>query len=299
MANDFYTAENLAALGLELIGGDLNLAQTVNRSYESNFGGGKGSAVNIRKPATLKARTRTLGSTAAITTDDVSEDVVSVSLTDEIYSAVPLTDAEMTLQIEDFGRQVLKPQTDAIVYDVEALVSDFLGDVTPDIDATWTADGVLAPFAAARKELRKNGVRDTGRFAAVGVNVYAALLEKLTLQVAGSTDALRDGSAGVRVSGFTVVENNSIDDDLAVFYHRDAVHLAVRAPVVPQGVTFGASMAANGMAIRAIRDYDASTLQDRSVLSTFVGIDSLGMVQRQADGTNEVYVPVIAAAPGA
>jgi hypothetical protein len=297
--NDFYNAETLAATALALVGSDLNLSGTVSRSYEANFVGGVGYSVNAKRPQSLKGRSRSIGVQTAITTDTLTEAVSTVTLTSEIYSAVDLTDADLTLNLEDFGAQVLKPQTDAIVYDAEALVSTGLAAVTPTIDlpATVTFDSLKSAASAARKTFRENNIPADGNwYAVMGTESFAAYLDGQNWTSVGSNDAITSGQGLPSLYGFRVIENNVIDPDRVVFYHRDAFHLALRAPVVPQGVTFGASVSGNGFAIRAIRDYDATTLQDRSVLSVFSGFQTLGVVKRdKTTGATSVYVPAIAA----
>jgi hypothetical protein len=80
MANEFYTPQAVANLGIALISDDMVLANTVNRDYEADFGGGRGHTVNVRIPAALTARTRSLSESEAITVDDISEDYTTVNL---------------------------------------------------------------------------------------------------------------------------------------------------------------------------------------------------------------------------
>lgn len=297
--NTFYTPEQLASVALGLVAGDLGIANTVSRSYEANFSGGRGFSVNVKRPGVLAARLRD-GTGAlpgkqntAITSDAVAETVQAVTLDTEVYSAVDITDAELTLKIEDFARQVTKPQTDAIVQKVEALLAAALEAVTPTIDVDLaTKASVIGAFSTARSTFRKNDVPVDGMVAVCGVDAYAAILDFDLAKVEGNPGA--SAAVTVPVRGFQVIEHNGIADDRIVFYHRDAFHLAMRAPVVPQGVTFGASMAANGVAMRLVRDYDSSLLVDRQVLNTYLGIDTLGVVRQS---TGSVYVPALAADP--
>jgi uncharacterized protein YjdB len=47
--------------------------------------------------------------------------------------------------------------------------------------------------------------------------------------------------------------------------------MAMRAPLVPQGATFGESQSYLGLAMRWLKDYDYANVQDRSLVDTFVG----------------------------
>lgn len=290
MANTIYTADAVARLGVALVAKDLVLGATVNRDYEADFGGGRGDTVNVRVPAALSARTRDLDATAAITIDDVTESSQPVTLTNHVYSAVRVDDADLELNLEDFGRQVLAPQTLSVVEYLEGMIVTEMQSVAQHASITWGADP-LATVVDARKALRDLGVPQDGNlFAAVGTELAADLLKSDELRrvdASGDNGALRDAVIG-RIGGFTIIESNRLAEDEAVFYHRAAFTLAVRAPRVPEGVNFGQSIASSGFAMRYIRDYDASTLADRSVVSTFAGTATMPL--KKAAGT---FTPAI------
>lgn len=294
MAHNFVNPDQVVGTAIALVRDDLVLAQTVNRDFEAEYGGGRGSSVNVRVPATLTARTRALGATTAITADELTEDTVAVALDEEAYSAVDVTDAVMTLNIQDFARQVLAPQTTALVEHVENKVAAEMSGLAEDVTIDWNASAPAKTFTAVRAKLRKLGIPAAGLYAACGVDVYAALLDSgvLDMPQTGSNDALLNAEVR-RLRGFNVFESNRLADDDIVFYHRDAFTLAVRAPLIPQGAAFGKSLAENGFALRWIKDYNSSTLQDRSVVSTFLGAQAMSVKHLKADGTTEMVTPAI------
>lgn len=285
MAQNFFVAENIARTGIELLFPDLVLARTVNRDYESDFGGGKGNVVNVKRPITLTSNSRAYGATTALTVSEIDEpDTVPVTISTMLYSAVKLTDEEMNFDISDFGRQVLYPQVTAVGRAVEKAVADEMESLAETVSIAYDSDDPRSTFVAARKELRKIDVPAQGLYAAVGVNVAADLLNSGKLVDAsqsGSTGALRDATIG-RIAGFEVFEVNTIYPDSIIFYHRDAFTLAVRAPKVPSGVAYGQSQSGLGFALRWIMDYDSTVLADRSIVSTFIGTET--MTKRRWDG---------------
>jgi hypothetical protein len=289
----------LAAVALPLIAGDLKLASTVSRSFEAEFVGGVGYSVNVRRPSALRARTRSLpggsgsGQGVAIETDSVAEEVVAVALDTEVYSSVKVTDAELSLEIEDFTRQVTRPQTQAIAQEIEGLIAAHLETVTPTVEIDLTsAASVLAAFGGARSTFRKNFVPMEGLVAVCGVDAYAAILDLDLVSLEGDAGA---STSARTLRGFRPIEHNGIEDNRVVFYHPAAFHLAVRAPMVPRGAVAGASVAADGYAARYVLDYDASTQEDRQTFTSYVGVQDLGVVKRAANGATSVYVPAIAA----
>lgn len=295
MANTFVDPSKVARTGIALVRDDLVLAQTVNSDYAAEFGGGKGSTVDVRVPATLTARTRALGATSAITLDDLTESTVPVSLSEMAYSAVAVTDEDLTLNIEDFARQVLTPQTIALTERVENVVAAVLNGLTEDNTIAWDATSPGKAFARVRKALRDMGLPAAGLFAACGTEAYAQILEsgQLTdVSQAGDASALRDAEVR-KLRGFNVFESNRIAENSIVFYHRDAVTLAVRAPKVPDGAGMGQSLAENGFALRWIKDYDASVLRDRSIVSTLLGCQTMPIKHLKADGTTAMVTGAI------
>lgn len=300
MAHTFLDPDKLARLGTALVSKDMVLAQTVNKDYAAEFNAGKGATVDVRIPATLTARTRTLTDGTAITLDDLTETTQPVSITEHAYSAVKVTDADLTLNIAEFGRQVLSPQSLAVAERVENVVVTTMQGVaeTVALDTGYAAATPEKTFVAARKLLRDMGSPMNGLVAAVGTQIYADLLNAGALKDAGqsgSSGALRDAIAG-RVAGFTVIESNRLGAAEIVFYHRDAVTLVLRAPIVPAGVSFGASVSDHGTAMRWIRDYDASILADRSIVSTFIGAKVMN-IKLSTGGT--LFAPILRVNVGA
>jgi hypothetical protein len=282
VANDFYTPAQAVQVAANLVAEDGVLSALVSRNYENDLlGGGKGGApVAIKMPTTLIARSRDIDDvTTSIILDEITETTKTVNLSRaHDYSAVGLSEADLTLNLTDFSAQVLAPQAAAIADSLEHKVAMALGAIPEtDLGVTFSAANPVPYFTAIRKFLRDNGVPAAGIQMLVGTEVYAALLDAKAITDAsesGSTEALREGGVG-RLRGFTVVESTRFDENEVIAFHRDAVTLVTRAPVVPQGASFGASVAAGGFNLRYLRDYDANHTQDRSIVSTFSGVGIL------------------------
>ena len=289
----FVDPSKVAKLAISLVRGDLIHAATMNRDFQAEFGGGSGSTVDVEVPAVLgPARERELHATTSIVMDTLTSSVLPVVIDTHVYSAVRIDDADMTLNIADFGRQVLQPQTIAMVENLENRAVALM-KTAPAYHATdfplipeWVADEPLDTFTAARKYLRDMRLPAAGLFAACGTEVYADLLNMGALtdvSQAGSSDALRNAVAG-KVRGFLTYESNRLGEKEVIFYNRASFTLAIRAPKVPKGAAYGHSAAANGFALRWLADYDADTLADRSIVSTFVGGRSIPVQGIGKDG---------------
>lgn len=276
--NSFYTPREAALVTANLANDDAFLSALVSRNFANDLmAGGKGGApVAVKMPTTLIARNRgTDDVVSPIVLDSIAEQTVTVTLSRvHDYSAVGLSEADLTLKIEDFSAQVLKPQAEAIVDSLEHKVATLLRGVPETASVAYSAANPVKTFTAIRKLLRDNGVAVSGINAIVGTQVFADLLDAEALTDAsksGSTAALREGSIG-NLRGMTIVESTRLDESEIIVFHRDAVTLVTRAPVVPQGAPFGATVSEKGFSLRYVRDYDASVMQDRSVVSTFSGV---------------------------
>jgi hypothetical protein len=281
--NAFLSPEVIAAVALERLRRALVLPSMVTRMGLADFRGAKDDTVNIRVPAVLNARdyewrTRT----APIVVDELEEVSIPVTLDQHPYSAVAVTDEELTLDITSFAMQVLEPQVIAVAEKLEAIIATTMenanyaaGDIPYAEDPT--SSNFYAAAIDARKVLNDFHVPLSGRTILVGSGLEAAALKEDTLRdvsQSGSPSALRDAIIG-QIAGFTVVASQSVPENFGVAFHRSAFVYANVAPEVPAGVAFGSSQTEQGLAMRWIRDYDSQYLRDRSVLSAFAGSASV------------------------
>ena len=278
MTNTLLTPDNIASLATALVGRDLGLAGLVNRDLDSEFAGSIGSTVRVRVPGAVPAQTRAVNSLATLTKDAIVEQSIDVALDVEAYSLVPLSDGDLDLDIKDYGRQVLLPQTRALTRYVErSLVTEM--QATPASTIAYSAATPAKAFTAIRKALRDNGVpADVKVHAAVGSSVYGALLDG----PAGTFDA--DGKS---VRGIEIHESTRLADNEIIAFVRDAFAVVVRAPRVPDGAPFGASVKDKeaGFALRLIRAYDPNIAADTSLLTAFVGVQAMPLAVDNEDGT--------------
>lgn len=277
MSNTFnYTPTQVAEVALALAETQYRLANVVRRFGENDFRPGRGETVYLNVPGALTAHSRSLTDTeTAIVLDSLTEAQEPVSLDVHAYSAVGLSEHDMSLGIEDFARQVLRPQVDAVVEKVESAIEAVISGIAPTAGIAYSATDPVATFTAGRRALRDRGVDPASAdlVAIVGANIVDDLLDSGALDYArtGSPDALRAGSLG-RIRGFEAIESSRVADDEVVFMHRDSLYLAHRAPAVPQGASFGQTVNGEGaIGLRYLRDYDVAFTRDRSMVSTFVG----------------------------
>ncbi len=277
MANAFLKAEVIAATALGLLERELVLSNLVWANAGFDFAGAKNDSVTIRVPAVLDAREQDwrAANPADIVLDNVTESSLNVSLNKDIYSAVQVTDEELTLDIKDFGAQILQPQVSAVARAIDTGVANLIQGATYNSTVTLDAADPWSGVIDARAALNKQNVPFASRTLLVGADVETALLksERISkVDQSGADSALRDATLG-NLGGFKVVTSNTIDPKSAFAFVPSAFVLATRAPAIPGGVAFGASQSYNGLSMRWIKDYDSAKLRDRSIVNIYAGFN--------------------------
>lgn len=291
MANTFLKPTVINRTALKLLEREIVLPRLVWSYPSADFTGAYNDTVTLRLPAVLSSNDYTWrGSRGSeIEVDDLTETSVPIALSKDIYSAVAITDEQLTLDIVDFAEQVLSPQVKAVARGLEDLIATTMDAATygTSLNFTDSSDSMWSTLVAARKALNNANVPREGRVLVVGSDIEAEMLEDPKFNRVDSagdsaTSALREATIQ-RLAGFTIVGSNAIDPEVAYAFHPTAFALANIAPQVPDGATYGSRMSDYGVALRWIRDYEATKLRDRSVVSTFAGCTSVA-----DDGSNNV-----------
>lgn len=269
------TAVPIGELAIELLRRQIVLPALVSRVGSADYTG-SGGTVTLRVPVPRTAREQeTPGS--QIDFDAMQEESVSVTLR-HWYDATILTDEDLTLNLVDYGRQVLAPQVGSVAEAAENELADVMGALEPDPEIIWAEEGDVVKdedtLLAIRERLSDNSVPGSGRAVAVATDVATRLLRnpKFTRADARGTagmSALESATLGV-LYGMTIVESTALDKGVAVGFHRSAFAYGNKAPIIPDSV-FGASLADSGLALRVVRAFNPNTLSTVSAVSTFAG----------------------------
>lgn len=302
MANTFIKATRVVGQALGLLEREIVLPALVWRDAGGSFQGAAGDTISLRVPARTQARTRQLRGArpttsegaGIITMDELTETKVDVTLDTAVYSAVPITDEELSLDIEDFGTQIAMPQAHAVAEGVENAVAAEMTGATYATSLTLDTAQPYKTVVDARVALNKANVPMTERYLVVGADMEGVFLKSDELHQAdkaGTDSALRDATIGSLAGFGRVVVSNALPSNVGFAFHRTAYVLGMRAPMVPDGATFGASQAAFGLAMRWLRDYDFRNVQDRSLFDSYIGTNIV------ADGASEVQTVTITGSP--
>ena len=271
----------IAAAGLGVLERELVVPRLVWVNPISDFAGALNDTVSIRVPAYATARTRALRSGAARTRDSLADRKIDVSLTTDVYKDIRITDEELTLDIVNFGQQVLNPVMSAIARSMEDAVVATIRNATYPAAMQLTYDysdnanggGFKNLAVAARRKLNDAQVPFDGRVLLVGSGIEASLLaDPMLVRVneSGTSGALREASIG-KLAGFDVITSPALGPDEGYAFHRSAFILSAAAPVVPAGAPFGASQSFGGFAMRVVRVLDSATIEDILAVDAWVG----------------------------
>ena len=306
MANTFIKSQKIAAAALGLLQREIILPSLVwmDATTAADWVGNAGDTVSIRVPARTTARTRVLRQargTASegegiITMDNLVETKIDVTLDTAIYSAVPTTDEEETLDIVSYGSQILTPMVRAVAEGAENKIAKTMQNATyansVDISAANTFNGMVD----ARRLLNDANVPMTERYVVIGSLMEAAFLKDVHLNhadQAGDNNALRDATIG-SLAGFSrIVVSQAIEPNEGYAFHRTAYSAVMVAPKVPQGASFGARQSLAGVGMRWIKDYDFRNAQDRSMVDVYMGSNIIA----DGPGSNEVQTVTVTGTP--
>lgn len=282
MANSYLKSNKIAATALGLLEREIILPGLIWRDAAGDFAGAAGDTISMRVPARTTARTRTLRGTrpsasegnGIITMDELAETKIDVTLDTAVYNAIPVTDEEMSLDLSNFGQQILAPQVRSVAEGIENAVAAEMVGATYATTLTLDTADPYKTLVDARVQFNKDNIPQSERIIVVGADMEGVFLKSDHLSMynqAGDASALRDATIG-RIAGFDrIVVSNALPADVGFVFHRTAYVLNMRSPAVPQGATFGSSQSYNALAMRWLRDYDFRNVQDRSLVDTYIG----------------------------
>lgn len=296
MAVQKVKAKKQAQYALPLVEKQLVLPLLLTILGKENFTGAKNDTVNFKLKDGSIATARDYdfrGRTGPIVLDDIYQTGgnIPVKLNTHVVSATGLEDEHFTLDDLTFASDVLAPQVTAVVERVESKALTAIRStisIKHSISFNETADPHLVAVEAKRLMDSEKVAPYSGRVFVVGNDIAAHFrasdrLSRFDSTGLAGTPALRDAVIGA-LSGSPVVEHNGLDPDEGYYLHGTSFILANAAPDVPRGaVTGNSGISKRGVSVRWIQDYDANYLRDRSIVSTFIGVNEI-RDERDPDG---------------
>ncbi|MDX3066502.1 P22 phage major capsid protein family protein [Streptomyces sp. ND04-05B] len=285
MANTFLTPDIIARRALATLYESTHMAMLVHRDYEADFAGRVGDTITVRKPATFTATEFNRGT--GIVPQNATESGVPVVLNHFPDVSVAVTTEQLTLEIDDFGTQLLDPMMEAMAQKIDRDLLTLRDDITQTIGAVaentagedYNYPGGQYPWSDSRvlieagRVLDQQNVPPSERRVVVGPLTKSRWVAERTWREAdkrGDTEGLREASFGGRVSGFDPYMTQNVQDpEESVAFHKTAFALVTRTLEVPPGAQDATIMNYKGFALRVVYDYDIKYKQ------TVVSVDCL------------------------
>lgn len=259
MANTLITPSNVAKAALATYQYSAVLPRLVNRNYVTDFGGGRGDTITIRKQATLTANL--FDRATGVVAQNITESSATFTINDIYDVSAIITQEQWDLHLNDFNFQVAEPMGKAMVRRSEEVIDAVLDAVSPTAGTYAT---ILADIVAARARLNADEIPLDSRVLVIGSDVASKLIvldQMIKADQSGDSNALRNAQIG-RLFGMPVVESVIVDANKAYVWHKDAVTFASITPSMPQGATRASVSTFDSQAMRVVFDYDSLKKQD-------------------------------------
>jgi hypothetical protein len=207
MANTLLTIDMITAEALRILHQKLNFIGTINRQYDDSFaknGAKIGDSLRIRLPNQY-----TVTSGATLTTQDTTEQQVTLSVSTQKHVGMNFSSVELSLKLDDFSERIIKPAVSVLAANIEADAMNMYKNVYWQVDNN-TAAITLRKVLDGRKLLNDALTPvDSSRSANLNTQDTVGLVDALKglFQDSGQISTqYKEGKMG-RTAGFDFYEN--------------------------------------------------------------------------------------------
>lgn len=268
MSNTFITPTQIARYALPVLWDETVMLPLVSRDLQEAVQPGLGATVTYRKDPVLVANDYVAA--VGVVAQNLTETSDTIVLNHHKDVTLKVTSADLTLNIDDFIRRVLRPAMEPLAQAVDASLLALRSDITHSVTASaYNASTNPHPsfdLVDARRVLTSNKVPAAGRVCVVDEYIGAQWLRdqnflRADIRPGQGTAALTDGTLG-RAYGFDTYETGHIDDFTGVAFHPSAFQFVTAPLALPKGAANAEYMTYKGMTIRVVYAYDATYKTD-------------------------------------
>jgi len=175
--NTLLTSSIITKEAVRVLENNLTLTKHINRDYDDQFakkGAVIGNTINVRKPP------RYIGTTgSALSIEDATETSVPLTLTTQFHVDIAFTTVDLTLSINDFSRQFIKPAIAAIANKVDFDASLLYQTVYNTIGTPGTTPNALLTYLQAQQRLNEEAAPLDERSLCMTPAMNAAIVDSL------------------------------------------------------------------------------------------------------------------------
>lgn len=293
MANDFKNTSLVTKFAVKEFLNALMMGQKVDRQLDEKqiFSGKVGATASVRRPVMFEATDGT-----SLTTQDLEEAIVSVSLDNRKHVGFAVTSEDMALRIEDANERYIKPAMEELAQQVESAIAAEYTEIPNFVGTPGTTPSTFLDVANAGAELSKLGVPMDSRSAfydsAASVSLANGLKGVFTQGIAKT--AIEEASIG-RYAKFDIFESNSLKSH--------TVGVATGTPLVngaSQNVTYATAKDTDSQTLVT----DGWTNDQTGILKagdviTIAGVNSVNRRTREDTGDLQTFTVLADADSGA
>lgn len=200
MANTLITNDLIAKLILLEFKNNLVLAKTARRQYQSMFSVETGATIRIRKPTRLVSQEGAVLSGV----QPIQQRYTNLTIDRRRVVPIALTSFELSLQLDDFQEQVIRPAMQTLANDVDSsLYEAGVGAIYNYVGNAGTSPASFAVIDQANSKLNAMGIPKDKRYLIMSEKDGGAARSALynTFNTNFNKDIILDSSMG-RVAGF-------------------------------------------------------------------------------------------------
>lgn len=273
MPNTFLTPEVIAREALMVLRNNAVMANLVHRDYSNEFVAGVGDTITIRKPAKFAAKEFA----GEIEIQNAEEGGVPVKMDKHLDVSFSVTSAQLTMDIEDFSRQLLVPAMQAFQDKIDSYLLGLQSEVTNRVPHTASARDDIVD---ARKFLTKAAAPLTERRYVYDSDTESELLKTDLFtnadKVGDEGTALREASLGRKFGmDFYVDQNADAVNMSGMAFHKNAFALVTRPLALPNGAAKAAIVDYDGFGLRVVQGYDINKKTDTISIDMLCGVKTL------------------------
>ena len=210
MANSILTPQVITREALRILHAQSNFLTKINRQYDSRFavsGAKIGTSLDVRLPNKYTVRTGSTYSAQNMVERKVNLPVATIKGVD-----CTITDSELTLSLNDFSEQFLKPAMNQLASDIEYSAMLSMYKSVPNTVGTVSSQIDYKKFQQAGQKLTENLAPSSDRTFLLDPASrveFSDAVKGLFQSSSNIDDQYREGMVG-RTGGFDVFENTMI-----------------------------------------------------------------------------------------